>query len=92
MEKKEYMTPKEKAEDLTWFYYHKIEHMLNDEYSHFDWNIAVSLAKDTVNEIIQFMQDYDELEDSCHFTNHKKWSIYWPEVKKELDLLIINKK
>jgi hypothetical protein len=92
METEESMTPKEKAEQLAWHFYHKTEHMLNDKYSHFDWNIAISLAKDVVEEIMSFMKADDEFEDSCHFANHKKWSKYWPEVKKELDLLIINKK
>jgi len=72
------MTPKEKAENLTWHFYNKIEHMLTDEYSHFDWNIAISIAKDVVSEVI------------LSATN-KKTVKYWNKVSIELDYLIINK-
>jgi hypothetical protein len=79
MEKNKSLNPKQKAEQLTWYFYHKTEHMLNDEYSKFDWNIAVSLSKDVVNEVILF-------------TTNKKNIKYWDTVSTELDLLIINKK
>lgn len=86
------MSPKEKASDLVWGFYNKLEHTLNEEYSKNDWNLSASCAKDVVDEIFQFMQDDDELNDDCHFANHKKWVTYWTEVRNEIEELYIPKK
>jgi hypothetical protein len=55
MENREFMTPEEKAVDLVWSFYGKLEHTLNDEYSKNDWNLCVSCAQDVVNAIENFM-------------------------------------
>lgn len=80
------ITPKERAEQITWSFYHKLEHTLNEEYSKNDWNLCVSCAKDIVKEIMNFMKEDDELNHSCHFAN-SPWSNYWFEVNKELENL-----
>jgi hypothetical protein len=78
------MRPQERAEQLTWSFYSKLEHTLNDEYSKNDWNLSVSCAKDVVKAIMDFMKEDDEIHDSCHYAN-SPWANYWIEVNKELD-------
>lgn len=78
------MSPKEKANELVWHFYHNLEHTFNDDYTFHDWDIAQSCAIKVVDEIFQFMKDDDELNDDCHFANHKKWPRYWTEVREEL--------
>jgi hypothetical protein len=78
------MTPKEKASELVWGFYNDLEHTLSDDYTYHDWDIAQNCAIKVVDEIFQFMKDDDELNDDCHFANHKKWVTYWTEVRNEL--------
>jgi hypothetical protein len=78
--------PIERATDLVWSFYFKLEHTFNDEYSINDWNICVSCAKDVVKEIFDFMKEDDDLNDSCHYAN-SPWVNYWLEVEKELENL-----
>jgi len=74
------MTPKEKAEQLTWKYYHNIEHTISDEYSNKDFEISkqcVIIAVDEILEIIRY-----------HGTDIGKHSLmFWEEVKEELEKL-----
>ena len=67
------MTPKEKAEKLVWIYYHKIEHIISDEYSQGDWEIVKQCALIAVDEVMSALMGYD--------------FYYWNEVKQEIDKL-----
>lgn len=78
--------PKERAKQLTWSFYNKLEHTLNEEYSKNDWNLCVSCAKDVVKEIQNFMKEDDDVHYSCHYAN-SPWTNYWIDVNKELDSL-----
>jgi hypothetical protein len=86
MENREFMTPEEKAVDLVWSFYGKLEHTLNDEYSKNDWNLCVSCAQDVVNAIENFMYMDDIDSDTSHNVN-SKWVKYWLDVKFELEKL-----
>ncbi len=67
------MTPKDKAIELVWKYYHNIEHTISNEYASKDWEIAKQCALIAIDEIIRVLQDEQD------------W--YWPEVKEEIEKL-----
>lgn len=75
------MTPKEKAVDLTYWFYHRLEHTLNDEYDIHGWKISKMCAIKSVDEIIKELTE--EISPSVHGFRHK----YWEEVKKEIEQL-----
>ncbi len=79
------ISPKDKASELVWHFYNRIEHKLSDQYSPFEWNICVELTNKVVDEISEFMRTDDELHDSSHYAN-SNWTTYWNEVKKEISL------
>jgi hypothetical protein len=68
------MTPKEKALDLYWKYYNRIEHTLSEEYSKHETFLCKQCALIAVEQILEIIfSDYD-------------WQ-YWNEVKQELEKL-----
>ena len=69
------MTPKEKALDLWWQYYSRIEHTLSEEYSPHEKDITKHLSIIAVDEIL-----------SVIWLNKKDVG-YWQEVKKEIEKL-----
>lgn len=77
-------SPEEKASELVWYFYNRIEHCLSEEYSQYEWNICVELATKVVDEIFEFMQNDDELYDCCHYAN-SHWATYWYNVKNEIN-------
>lgn len=79
-------TPKEKAEQLVWHFYSKLEHTFNDEYSKYDWNISIRCAMDVVDFIEGFMREDDDISDTCHYAN-SHWTNYWIEVRKKLNAM-----
>ena len=68
------MTPKEKALELYWKYYNRIEHTLSEEYSEHENFLCKECALIAVDEICEIIySDYDLK--------------YWQEVKKEIEKL-----
>ena len=79
------MTPKEKAKELVWKYYHQIEHTMSNEYSDKCWELSKQCTLIAVDEIILFFNNgafkltYPEI---------TKYEIpYWMEVKQEIEKL-----
>ena len=69
------MTPKEKALELWWKYYHRIEHTFSEEYSPHESFIVKQCALIAVDEIIWLL-------------NNNQIDIdYYQEVKQEIELL-----
>ena len=62
---------KNKASELVYQFYHRIEHKLSEEYSKFDWDISKELALLTVNELIKYSNEPS----------------YWERVKAEINNL-----
>ena len=71
------MTPKEKALELWWKFYNRIEHTLSEEYSVHENFIAKQLALITVDELIYETQ----------FEVPNIRQRYWIDVKQEIELL-----
>jgi hypothetical protein len=69
------MTPKEKAIDLWWKYYSRIEHTLSEEYSPHEKDITKHLAVIAVDEILSL--NWQTQEDAY----------YWYAVKQEIEEL-----
>jgi hypothetical protein len=69
------MTPKEKALELWWTYYSRIEHTLSEEYSPHEKDITKKLAISAVDEILSVIWNNPEDVD------------YWSQVKKEIEKL-----
>jgi hypothetical protein len=69
------MTPKEKALELWWKYYNRIEHTLSEEYSPHESFITKQCALIAVDEIIKELTE--EISPGVHGFRHK----YWKEVK-----------
>lgn len=74
------MTPREKAKEMVWGYYHRIEHTISDEYAKVDWEISKQCALIGVGEILNAI-DWHEFE-----TPNKEID-YWEEVKQEIEKL-----
>jgi hypothetical protein len=68
------MTPKEKALELTWKYYHRIEHLICDEHKSKDWEISKLCALLAVDEVLGYM-------------GADRGYAFWTEVKQELEKL-----
>lgn len=66
--------PQEKAKELVWKYYHKLEHTISDEYSKVDWEIAKECAIIAVDEYLLWSNN-DNID-------------YWQEIKKEIQQLL----
>ena len=87
------MTPKEKALDLWWTYYSRIEHTLSEEYSPHEKDIAKYLAVTAVDEIIKSRKDDSQFDDilsstgSEYYTPHPMYLTYWLQVKQEIEKL-----
>jgi hypothetical protein len=45
------MEPKEEALNLVWYFYHRLEHTLNDEYDKHGWIISKMCAMKVVDEL-----------------------------------------
>lgn len=75
------MTPKDKAVELVWKYYHNIEHTISNEYASKDWEIAKQYALIAVDEIINCDSFFKTLEDT------KEFAKYWYEVQYEIEKL-----
>ena len=74
------MTSKEKAEELWWRYYNKLEHTLSEEYSPHEKFICKECALITVYEILSTFE-YSSQADELSKT------LYWEEVIKEIQKL-----
>ena len=74
------MTAKEKAEELWWKYYNKLEHTLSEEYSPHEKFICKECALITVYEILNTLE-YSSQADELSKT------LYWEEVIKEIQKL-----
>ena len=75
------MTPKDKAVELVWKYYHNIEHTISDEYASKDWEIAKQCAIIAVDEILNIYQIKNAAFEFYELRN------YWQDVKQELEKL-----
>lgn len=47
------MTTRDEALDLVWYFYHRLEHTLNDEYDKHSWKISKMCAAKVVEELIK---------------------------------------
>ena len=75
------MTPKEKAKELVWKYYHQIEHTMSNEYSDKCWELSKQCLLIAVNEILkENLELPDEPETVIRY-------LFWQEVKKEIEAL-----
>lgn len=74
------MTPKDKAIELVWKYYHNIEHTISNEYASKDWEIAKQCALIAVDEIIK-------LEQARLIVGSHNYYDYYVEVKQEIEIL-----
>jgi endogenous inhibitor of DNA gyrase (YacG/DUF329 family) len=75
------MTPKEKALELYWKYYNRIEHTLSEEYSKHETFLCKQCALIALDEILNdnwYIATYEDL------INRKA---YWEEVKQEIEKL-----
>jgi hypothetical protein len=78
------MTPKEKAEELAWKYYHILEHTFSDEYSKVDYKIAKQCALIAINMIIEYLQHKWE---TIGFAEYLMDMNEYIEVKQEIENL-----
>jgi hypothetical protein len=69
------MKPKEKALELWWKYYNRIEHTLSEEYSPHESFITKQCALIAVDEVINNLPLISEIQE------------YWQEVKQEIEKL-----
>jgi hypothetical protein len=77
------MTPKEKALELYWKYYNRIEHTLSEEYSEHETFLCKECALIAVDELIT----------EGFFTDgYYNRSAFWQEVKQEINEIIETKK
>jgi hypothetical protein len=76
------MTPKEKALELYWKYYNRIEHTLSEEYSEHETFLCKQCALIAVDEILSDYKNY-----LLHANTEYKGLMYWKEVKQELENL-----
>ncbi len=76
------MTPKEKALELYWKYYNRIEHTLSEEYSKHETFLCKQCALIAVNEILSDYKNY-----LLHENTAYKGLMYWKEVKQEIEKL-----
>ncbi len=72
------MIPKDKALELWWKYYNRIEHTLSEEYSPHESFITKQCALIAVNELI---------EESYYTDGYYERPNYWQEVKQEIEKL-----
>ena len=78
------MTPKEKALELYWKYYNRIEHTLSEEYSEHETFLCKQCALIAVDELIK---------ESCNYSQFKKADYqesriaFLTELKKEIEKL-----
>ena len=78
------MKPEEKARELWWKYYNRIEHTLSEEYSPEETEIAKGLALIAVEEIIGL----DIFDCNCEWSDEDgDTREYWKEVKQEIEKL-----
>ena len=75
------MTPKEKALELYWKYYNRIEHTLSEEYSEHENFLCKECALIAVDEILR-LNVFDYYESDWSNTIE-----YWQEVKEEIEEL-----
>jgi hypothetical protein len=64
------MTPKEKAKELVWKYYHNIEHTISNEYADKDWEIAKQcalIAQENLLDKLASLNIKDEFEEAVLF-------------------------
>jgi hypothetical protein len=80
------ISPKEKALELWWKYYNRVEHTLSEEYSLYEKELCKNYALIAVDEIIEanpykwvpFMDQYTETILTSNIP-------YWQEVKQEIE-------
>ena len=78
------MTPKEKAKELVWKYYHQIEHTMSNEYSDKCWELSKQCVLIAVDEILEAL-GYKSLSDSPYTTLEARQ--YYVKVKQEIEKL-----
>ena len=87
------MTPKEKALELYWKYYNRIEHTLSEEYSEHEKFLCKECALIAVDEIINSRNDDRGFDDTLssvsngYYTAHPMYFTYWQEVNQEIKKL-----
>jgi hypothetical protein len=87
------MTSKEKALELWWKYYSRIEHTLSEEYSPHEKFITKQCCLIAVDEIIESRKDDGAFDDtkwgnsSEYYTPHPMYLNYWNLVKTEIEKL-----
>lgn len=86
IEKQPILTPKEKALDLWWKYYSRIEHTLSEEYSPHEKDITKYLAVVAVDEIINTL-NYDIRDLDVRGSVLLDLIQYWKDVKQEIEKL-----
>jgi hypothetical protein len=47
------MIPRDEALSLVWYFYHRLEHTLNDEYDKHSWKISKMCATKVAEELIK---------------------------------------
>jgi hypothetical protein len=79
------MTPKEKALELYWKYYNRIEHTLSEEYSEHEMFVVEQCALIAVNEMI--IQNGELFLNGLDNDYYKKKNAFLFEVKQEIEKL-----
>ena len=82
-------TAKEKAEELWYDYYHRIEHILSEEHSTYAKSMAKYCALIAVNEILNLLKidlTRDSATDEVVMYASSR-ILYWEEVKQEIEKL-----
>lgn len=74
------MTPKEKAEELYYKFYNRIEHTLSEEYSPHEKDIVKQSALIAVDEILNTFEDIDDGQTVIPYD-------YWQQIKQEIEKL-----
>ena len=81
--------PQEKAKELVWKYYHKLEHTISDEYSKVDWEIAKECAIIAVDEILDYTKKARfPMNSGYDFHEPYYYDEYLLEVKEEIEKLL----
>ena len=79
------MTPKEKAKELVWKYYHQIEHTMSNEYSDKCWELSKQCALIAVDEMI--IQNGELYLNGLDGIYYREKNSYLFEVKQEIEKL-----
>jgi len=85
------MSPKEKASELYWKYYHLIEHKLNGDYDPHGHQIAIEHAIIAVDEIMEscdgIFDDFICDQETYGDKHYSRMTTYWIDVKGKLEIM-----